>query len=186
MHRHCCRVPSQPWHKWECRCIVPKAAYTVKKCSWGWANLSPETCWADLKRLLNEKVVASCWFFASLYVLSCTQPTNHLTNQPTNQTKNGLDHNSSWEANSSLANQQIHRILWNIWYTVTSDTPSHLIHRQIWYTVTSDTPSHLIHRNIEIRFRVARTASLNSGSLRTDVCSKGPIFDFFLMFCIFF
>ena len=41
--------------------------YTVKKCSWGWANLSPETCRADLKRLLKEKVVASCWLFTSLY-----------------------------------------------------------------------------------------------------------------------
>ena len=49
----------------QCRCIVPKAVYTVKKCSWGWKNLSPETCRADLKtlikRLINEKVVASCW-----------------------------------------------------------------------------------------------------------------------------
>ena len=26
-------------------------------------NLSPETRWADLKRLINEKVVASCWLF---------------------------------------------------------------------------------------------------------------------------
>ena len=33
-----------------CRCNVPKAAYRVKKCSWGWVNLSPETCRADLKR----------------------------------------------------------------------------------------------------------------------------------------
>jgi len=31
-----------------CRCIVPKAVYAVKKCSWGWANLSPETCRAEL------------------------------------------------------------------------------------------------------------------------------------------
>ena len=35
------------------RCIVPKALYTVKKCSWGWASLSPETCRADLKRSMN-------------------------------------------------------------------------------------------------------------------------------------
>ena len=26
------------------RCIVPKVVYTVKKCSWRWASLSPETC----------------------------------------------------------------------------------------------------------------------------------------------
>ena len=50
----------------QCRCIVPKAVYTVKKFSWGWANLSPETCRADLKWLINEKVVASCWLLTSL------------------------------------------------------------------------------------------------------------------------
>jgi len=32
----------------QCPCIVPKAVYTVKKCSWGWANLSLETCSAEL------------------------------------------------------------------------------------------------------------------------------------------
>ena len=35
------------------RCIVPKAVYTVKKCSWGWSSLSPETCRADSKRSIN-------------------------------------------------------------------------------------------------------------------------------------
>ena len=50
----------------QCRCIVPKAVYTVKKGSWGWANLSSEICRAELKRLINEKVVASCWLFTSL------------------------------------------------------------------------------------------------------------------------
>ena len=35
------------------RCIAPKAVYIVKKCSWGWAGLSPETCRADLKRSIN-------------------------------------------------------------------------------------------------------------------------------------
>jgi len=49
-----------------CQCTVPKAVYTVKKCSWGWSNLSPKTCRADLKRLINEKVVASCWLLTSL------------------------------------------------------------------------------------------------------------------------
>ena len=29
-------------------------------------NLSPETFRAELKRLINEKVVASCWLFTSL------------------------------------------------------------------------------------------------------------------------
>ena len=49
------------------QCILPKAVYSVKKCSWGWANLSPEICWADLKRLINEKVVTPCWLFTSSY-----------------------------------------------------------------------------------------------------------------------
>jgi hypothetical protein len=39
------------------RCIVPKAVYTVKKCSWGWANLSFETRRADLKRLIKKKLL---------------------------------------------------------------------------------------------------------------------------------
>ena len=43
--------------------------YTVKKCSWGWVNLSPETCRADLKRLINVEVVASCWLLTSLNTL---------------------------------------------------------------------------------------------------------------------
>ena len=51
----------------QCRCIVPKAVYRVKTCSWGWVNLSPETCRAESKRLLNEKVVASCWLFTSCF-----------------------------------------------------------------------------------------------------------------------
>ena len=38
-----------------CRCIVAKAVYTFKKCSWGWANLSPETFRADLKRIIKQK-----------------------------------------------------------------------------------------------------------------------------------
>jgi len=55
MHRHCCLpVPRLRWN-WhsistvlpvlqQCRCNVPKAVCTVKKCSWGLANMSPETC----------------------------------------------------------------------------------------------------------------------------------------------
>ena len=29
--------------------------------------MSPKTCMAELKRLIIEKVVASCWLFTSLY-----------------------------------------------------------------------------------------------------------------------
>ena len=64
-HLHC----GTSWQ--QCRCLVPKAVYAVKKGSWGWANLSPETCRAELKRLIYEKVVASCWLFTSLYQI-CT------------------------------------------------------------------------------------------------------------------
>ena len=49
-----------------CRCIVPKAVYTVKKCSWEWANLSPKTCRAELKRLINEKI---CCIFLVIYIV---------------------------------------------------------------------------------------------------------------------
>ena len=41
----------------QCRCTVPKVVYTVKKCSLGLENLSPETCRADLKRLIKEKLL---------------------------------------------------------------------------------------------------------------------------------
>ena len=50
----------------QCRCIVSKAVYTVKKCSWGWVNLSPETCRAELKRLINEK---SCCILLVIYIV---------------------------------------------------------------------------------------------------------------------
>ena len=55
----------------QCRCTVPKVANTVKKCSWWWANLSPETCRAELKKLINEKDVASCWLLTSWSVFFC-------------------------------------------------------------------------------------------------------------------
>ena len=39
--------------------LYQKLYIQLKKYSWGWANLSLETCRADLKRLINEKVIAS-------------------------------------------------------------------------------------------------------------------------------
>ena len=50
-----------------CRCIVPKAVYAVKKVLLRMGKIVAETCLADLKRLINEKVVASCCLFTSLY-----------------------------------------------------------------------------------------------------------------------
>ena len=41
---------------YRCSALYQKL-YIVKKCSWGWANSSPETCWAELKRIINEKVL---------------------------------------------------------------------------------------------------------------------------------
>jgi len=54
----------------QCQSIVPIAIYTVKKCSWEWANLSPETWWADLKSLIGEKLLnlVGCLHRCSLLV----------------------------------------------------------------------------------------------------------------------
>jgi len=47
VHRYCCRpVGSNIGALYQKLCIV-------KKCSWGWESLSPETCRADLKRSIN-------------------------------------------------------------------------------------------------------------------------------------
>ena len=48
------------------RCIVPKAVHTVKKCSWEWASLSPETCWAELKRFNKRKI---CCVLLVVYIV---------------------------------------------------------------------------------------------------------------------
>ena len=53
----CIQLLVQCTDRQQCRCIVPKAVCTVKKCSWGWANLSPETCRTELKRLIKEKLL---------------------------------------------------------------------------------------------------------------------------------
>jgi len=39
-----------------------------QKCSWGWANLSPEICRAELKRLISEKVFTSYLLLTSWYI----------------------------------------------------------------------------------------------------------------------
>ena len=81
MHRHCCRSVSRlRWNVSSTSTVAPVGSsvgalyqklYISSKCSWGWANLSPEICRAELKRLINDKVVASCWLFTSyLYTLS--------------------------------------------------------------------------------------------------------------------
>jgi len=47
-----------------------KAVYTVKKCSWGWANLSPETCRADLNRSIKRSINGICCILVS-YIIVC-------------------------------------------------------------------------------------------------------------------
>ena len=51
--------------------LYQKLYIQSKECSWGWANLSPGTCRAHLKRLIKEKIFASCWLFTALF-LWCT------------------------------------------------------------------------------------------------------------------
>ena len=47
-------------------CILPKTGYTVKKCSWEWANLSPEIYMTDLKRLTFKRRIKSHLTFAGI------------------------------------------------------------------------------------------------------------------------
>ena len=50
----------------QCRCIVIKAVFTVKKYSCGWANLSPETCRVELKKINKGK---SCCSLLVIYIV---------------------------------------------------------------------------------------------------------------------
>ena len=64
-------TPSQLWHRLTAVSVhcTKSCIYNQKECSWGWANLLPETCRADLKRLINEKVVASCWLVVCVVLM---------------------------------------------------------------------------------------------------------------------
>ena len=58
-------------HQWAAVSVhCTKSCRYSQKCSWGWENLSPETCRADLIRLINEEVVASCWLLTSLCLMN--------------------------------------------------------------------------------------------------------------------
>jgi hypothetical protein len=47
-------VPPQPCYQSAALSVhCTKSCIYSQKCSWGWANLSPETCRADLKRSIN-------------------------------------------------------------------------------------------------------------------------------------
>ena len=77
----CTDIAADRWQGWDgtrshlnlvtgrqqCRCIVPKDVYTVKKCSWGWASLSPEICRADLNRSIN----GICCILLVAYIVHC-------------------------------------------------------------------------------------------------------------------
>ena len=70
MYRQCCR-PVPPWHRsaaLSAHCT--KSCIYSQKCSWGWTIFSPETCRFDLKRLINENLVASCWLLYFLSLIS--------------------------------------------------------------------------------------------------------------------
>ena len=81
MHRYCCRQATRlRWNSTEfhlnlfaCRqqyrCIVPKAVYTAKKCSWGWASLSLETCTAHLKRSIRRSINGICCILLVSYIV---------------------------------------------------------------------------------------------------------------------
>ena len=62
----CTDTAADRWHRSAPVGALSQKLHIVKKCSWGCANLLPETCRADLKRSINEKVVASCWLLTSL------------------------------------------------------------------------------------------------------------------------
>jgi hypothetical protein len=51
---YCCRPVS--WHRSAAVSVhCTKSCIYSQKMLWGWANLSPETCRTELKRLINEK-----------------------------------------------------------------------------------------------------------------------------------
>ena len=51
-------VPSQPWHRSAAGSVhCTKSCVYSQKCSWGWTNLSPEMCRADLERLINGRLL---------------------------------------------------------------------------------------------------------------------------------
>jgi len=49
------------------RCIVPKL-YTVKRCSWRWASLSPETCTADANISIKRSINENCCILLVAYI----------------------------------------------------------------------------------------------------------------------
>ena len=82
------------------RCIIPKAVYTVKKWSWGWANLSPETCRAELKKINKRK---SCCISSVVYIVLVM----HAHTNDKHQDK----HRVIWEARNLLTRRVTIRFL---------------------------------------------------------------------------
>jgi hypothetical protein len=79
MYRLCCLLPTgdTDWmelssnqsvspvdSRQQSRYIVPKKLYIQSKCSWRWANLSPETCRASLKESIKQILLhlVDCWY----------------------------------------------------------------------------------------------------------------------------
>ena len=59
-------------HRWSAAISVhcTKAVYTVKKCSWRWASLSPETRRADLKRSIKRLMKGICCILLVAYIVA--------------------------------------------------------------------------------------------------------------------
>ena len=53
--------------------------------------MSPETCMTELKGLINEKVVASCWLFTLLYVCIIWQYLKKKNCSPLKECKMNVD-----------------------------------------------------------------------------------------------
>jgi len=57
------------------RCFVPKAVYTIKKYSWGWASLSRETCRGNSNRSIKRSINRICWILKDKNIV---RQTHHL------------------------------------------------------------------------------------------------------------
>jgi hypothetical protein len=60
-------VPSRPCHQSAAVSVhCTKSCVYRKKCSWGWAKLSPETCRVDLKGSISGICCLTCWSYQNL------------------------------------------------------------------------------------------------------------------------
>ena len=48
--------------------FITKAVYAVKKCSWRWVSLSPETCKANSNRSIKRSINGNCCILLVVYI----------------------------------------------------------------------------------------------------------------------